>query len=50
MRYPDAISFTELPPDRIGILLARHEQDPASEWERHRDAAIFARQGNATPN
>jgi endonuclease I len=42
-------SVTKLPRDRLGVLLAWHEQDPISEWERHRNAAIFARQGNRNP-
>jgi endonuclease I len=49
IRYPHAISDTELPPNRIGVLLAWHEHDPVSEWERHRNAAIFARQSNRNP-
>jgi endonuclease G len=35
--------------DRLNVLLAWHEQEPVSEWERHRNAAIFARQGNRNP-
>jgi endonuclease I len=27
VRYPDAISVTELPRDRLGVLLAWHQQD-----------------------
>jgi endonuclease G len=49
LRYPGAISDTELPPDRSAILLAWHEQDAVSEWERHRNAAIYTRQGNRNP-
>jgi endonuclease G, mitochondrial len=45
----EAINVTELPRDRLGVLLAWHEQDPMSEWERHRNAAIFGRQGNRNP-
>jgi endonuclease I len=35
-----------MPPPRRQILLAWHEQEPVTEWERHRNAAIFDRQGN----
>jgi len=49
LRYPDTISPAELPPDRLPVLLSWHEQDPVSVWERHRNAAIYARQGNRNP-
>jgi endonuclease I len=49
LRYPTEINATELPPDRLEILLDWHDQDPVSEWERHRNAAIFTRQGNRNP-
>jgi endonuclease G len=49
LRYPDTISPAELPPDRFDILLDWHEQEPVSEWEQHRNAAIFVRQGNRNP-
>jgi endonuclease I len=49
LRYPGVISAAELPPDRLDVLLAWHGQAPVSEWERHRNAAIFARQGNRNP-
>jgi endonuclease G len=49
LRYPDTISPAELPPDRRDLLLDWHAQDQVSEWERHRNAAIFARQGNRNP-
>ncbi len=38
-----------MPPPRRQILLAWHEQDPVTEWELHRNAAIFDRQGNRNP-
>jgi endonuclease G len=49
LRYPDTISVDELPADHLDILLDWHEQEAVSEWERHRNAAIFARQGNRNP-
>jgi endonuclease G len=49
LRYAATISAAELPPDRFDILLDWHDQAPVSEWERHRNAAIFARQGNRNP-
>jgi endonuclease G len=30
-------------------LLDWHDREPVSEWERHRNTAIYARQGNRTP-
>jgi endonuclease G len=49
LRYPDTISVGELPPDRLDVLLHWHDQEPVSDWERHRNAAIFGRQGNQNP-
>jgi endonuclease G len=49
LRYPGAIGPAELPPDRFAILVDWHDQVPVSEWERHCNAAIFARQGNRNP-
>jgi endonuclease G len=49
LRYPGVISPAELPPDRLGVLLDWHDREPVSEWERHRNTAIFARQGNRNP-
>lgn len=48
-RYPDLIAAEEMPADRWSILSTWHEQDPVSVWERHRNAAIFERQGNRNP-
>jgi endonuclease I len=49
LRYPGEVQADEMPPQRQQMLLVWHEEDPASEWERHRNAAIFERQGNRNP-
>jgi endonuclease I len=49
VRYPGLVSGTEMPRDRIDILLQWHVEDPVSEWELHRNQAIFAIQGNRNP-
>jgi endonuclease I len=49
LRYPGTISAAQLPPDRLDVLGAWHDLDPVSGWERHRNAAIYARQGNRNP-
>ncbi len=49
LRYPEIISSERMPGDRWAMLLAWHEQDPVTIWERHRNAAIFDRQGNRNP-
>jgi endonuclease G, mitochondrial len=33
----------------LGTLLNWHDQFPVDEYERHRNVAIFARQGNRNP-
>ena len=51
LRYPGLIDRTanEYQPDRIAVLLAWHAADPVTEYERHRNAAIFEQQGNRNP-
>ena len=49
LRYPRGISDDESPVERLDALLGWHEQFPVSEWEQHRNAAIFERQGNRNP-
>ncbi len=49
LRYPGVVEAGEMPPERRQVLLAWHEQEPVTEWERHRNAAIAERQGNRNP-
>ncbi|MGJ7439855.1 endonuclease I family protein [Aquipuribacter sp. MA13-6] len=49
LRYPGVIEPDELDPARYDDLLLWHAQDPAGDWERHRNAAIHERQGNRNP-
>jgi endonuclease I len=49
LRYPGVIDPDELSPERFGDLLLWHQSDPVTDWERHRNAAIFDRQGNRNP-
>jgi endonuclease G len=49
LRYPGRISVEEVPEDRWDVVVTWHEQDPVTIWERHRNAAIFERQGNRNP-
>src|SRR4051794_5732806 len=49
LRYPGVVEADEMPPERRQVLLAWHEAEPGTEWERHRNAAIAGRQGNRTP-
>jgi endonuclease I len=39
----------ELTPDRLAMVLAWHEEDPVSDYERHRNYAIAELQGNRNP-
>jgi endonuclease I len=49
LRYPGVVEADEMPPERKQVLLAWHEEEPVTEWERHRNVAIFERQGNRNP-
>ena len=51
LRYPGEIDAVgkEYTPDRIRTLLDWHRQRPPEEYERHRNAAIFEKQGNRNP-
>jgi endonuclease G, mitochondrial len=46
LRYPKLGVYSE---ETLGLILAWHEAEPVSEYERHRNAAIFERQGNRNP-
>ncbi len=46
-RYPGVMD--EMPPARYPMLLTWHQQEPVSLWEKHRNAEIYARQGNRNP-
>ena len=51
LRYPGKINSTasEYTPNRIQTILQWHQDHPVSEYERHRNQAIFAVQGNRNP-
>jgi endonuclease G len=51
LRYPGEINAVrkELLPERIEVLLEWHRQRPPSEYERHRNVAIFEKQDNRNP-
>jgi endonuclease I/V8-like Glu-specific endopeptidase len=51
LRYPGRIGdeSRELQKGRIPTLLAWHEQFPPDEYERHRNMAVFEKQGNRNP-
>jgi endonuclease I/V8-like Glu-specific endopeptidase len=51
LRYPGLVgnAASELQPERLKILLAWHARDGVSDYERHRNAAIFRVQGNRNP-
>lgn len=51
LRYPGEINKTEreYQSDRLPILLDWHHTFPVTEYEKHRNAAIYAKQGNRNP-
>ena len=51
LRYPGQINDNqhEYTRERLSVLLGFHEQFPVEDYERHRNAAIFAVQGNRNP-
>jgi endonuclease I len=51
LRYPGMIGDRpgEMPMDRIPTLLDWHRQQPPDDYELHRNAAIYAKQGNRNP-
>lgn len=51
MRYPGEINANqaEFEAERLPILLDWHQSFPPDEYERHRNMAIFALQGNRNP-
>lgn len=51
LRYPGMIGDSpgEMPMERIPTLLDWHRQQPPEEYELHRNAAIYTKQGNRNP-
>jgi endonuclease I len=51
LRYPRQVGDEgrEMQPDRLPMLLDWHRQNPPDEYEKHRNAAIFEKQGNRNP-
>jgi endonuclease I/V8-like Glu-specific endopeptidase len=51
LRYPGEINRTakEYTEDRLATLLKWHRDFPVDDYERHRNQAIFERQGNRNP-
>lgn len=51
LRYPGEINDNtrEYPQRRLSTLLQWHERFPVDDYERHRNAAIYAKQGNRNP-
>ena len=51
LRYPGEINRTsqEYELDRLETLLGWHQSNPVTDYERHRNMAIFEQQGNRNP-
>lgn len=49
LRYPGQIGPGRFAAERVGLLLQWHEAFPVTDYERHRNAAIFEKQGNRNP-
>ena len=51
LRYPGEINRTsqEYELDRLKMLLGWHQSNPVTDYERHRNMAIFEQQGNRNP-
>lgn len=51
LRYPGEINAvdSEYLPDRLKTLLKWHTSNPVTQYEKHRNQAIFAAQGNRNP-
>ncbi len=51
LRYPKQVGDDgrEMQDDRLPILLEWHRQNPPDAYEKHRNAAIFEKQGNRNP-
>jgi len=46
LRYPKLGIYSD---ETLTLILAWHEAEPVTDYERHRNAAIFERQGNRNP-
>ncbi|MBD6619802.1 hypothetical protein FNW02_29360 [Komarekiella sp. 'clone 1'] len=49
LRYPGEISHSEFEESRLRTLLNWHENEPPTKYEKHRNMAIFEKQGNRNP-
>lgn len=51
LRYPGDINKNEreYKAERLATLLTWHNEEPPTEYEKHRNAAIFEKQGNRNP-
>jgi endonuclease I len=49
LRYPEEINRSEFEESRLRTLLNWHENEPPTKYEKHRNMAIFEKQGNRNP-